>query len=500
MSKVYMCIDLKSFYASVECIERNLDPLDTNLLVADESRTDKTICLAVSPSLKSYGLGGRCRLFEAKQKVKEVNYQRRKNNNYKNFTGKSFIASELNNNKSLELDFIAAVPRMNLYMKYSTKIYNIYLKYIAPEDILVYSIDEVFCDITNYLSFYKLSAEGLVMKIIEDVYKTTGITATAGIGTNMYLAKVAMDITAKRMKPNKFGVRIAYLDEMKYKKELWNHKPLTDFWRVGKGYTKKLEEHGMYTMGDIARMSINNEDFLFKLFGVNAEFLIDHAWGYEPCTIKDAKNYKPLNSSISQGQVLHCPYNFEKAKLIVKEMVDNLVLELVDKHLKTDQIVLTIGYDIENLTNPSIERRYKGEITIDAYGRKVPKHSHGTANIDHKTSSTKTITNEVMKLYDKIVNPILLIRRLNVTACNIVNEENKESTSIIEQIDLFTNYEEVSKQKEKSLKDEIEEKKIQKALLNIKKKYGKNSILKAMNYEEGATAKDRNLEVGGHKG
>ena len=500
MSKVYMCIDLKSFYASVECIERNLDPLDTNLLVADESRTDKTICLAVSPSLKSYGLGGRCRLFEAKQKVKEVNYQRRKNNNYKNFTGKSFIASELNNNKSLELDFIAAVPRMNLYMKYSTKIYNIYLKYIAPEDILVYSIDEVFCDITNYLSFYKLSAEGLVMKIIEDVYKTTGITATAGIGTNMYLAKVAMDITAKRMKPNKFGVRIAYLDEMKYKKELWNHKPLTDFWRVGKGYAKKLEENGMYTMGDIARMSINNEDLLFKLFGVNAEFLIDHAWGYEPCTIKDAKNYKPLNSSISQGQVLHSPYSFEKAKLIVKEMVDNLVLELVDKHLKTDQIVLTIGYDIECLTNPSIERRYKGEITIDAYGRKVPKHSHGTANIDHKTSSTKTITNEVMKLYDKIVNPILLVRRLNVTACNIVNEEYKESKPIIEQIDLFTNYEEVSKQKEKSLKDEIEEKKIQKALLNIKKKYGKNSILKAMNYEEGATAKNRNLEVGGHKG
>ena len=500
MSKVYMCIDLKSFYASVECIERNLDPLDTNLLVADESRTDKTICLAVSPSLKSYGLGGRCRLFEAKQKVKEVNYQRRKNNNYKNFTGKSFIASELNNNKSLELDFIAAVPRMNLYMKYSTKIYNIYLKYIAPEDILVYSIDEVFCDITNYLSFYKLSAEGLVMKIIEDVYKTTGITATAGIGTNMYLAKVAMDITAKRMKPNKFGVRIAYLDEMKYKKELWNHKPLTDFWRVGKGYSKKLEENGMYTMGDIARMSINNEDLLFKLFGVNAEFLIYHAWGYEPCTIKDAKNYKPLNSSISQGQVLHSPYSFEKAKLIVKEMIDNLVLELVDKHLKTDQIVLTIGYDIECLTNPSIERRYKGEITIDAYGRKVPKHSHGTANIDHKTSSTKTITNEVMKLYDKIVNPILLVRRLNVTACNIVNEEYKESTPIIEQIDLFTNYEEVSKQKEKSLKDEIEEKKIQKALLNIKKKYGKNSILKAMNYEEGATAKDRNLEVGGHKG
>lgn len=500
MSKVYMCIDLKSFYASVECRERNLDPLDTNLVVADESRTDKTICLAVSPSLKSYGLGGRCRLFEAKQKVKEINYQRRKNNNYKNFTGKSFISSELNNNKNLELDFIAAVPRMKLYMKYSTSIYNIYLKYISQEDILVYSIDEVFCDITNYLSFYKLTAEELVMKIIEDVYNTTGITATAGIGTNMYLAKVAMDVTAKKMNPNEFGVRIASLDEMKYKKELWNHKPLTDFWRVGKGYAKKLEENGMYTMGDVARMSINNEAFLFKLFGVNAEFLIDHAWGYEPCTIKDAKKYKPSSSSISEGQVLHCPYSYEKTRLIVKEMIDNLSLNLVEKHLKTDQIVLTIGYDVESLTNPIIRSKYSGEVVTDAYGRKIPKHSHGTVNIDHKTSSSKTLTNEVIKLYDKIVNPILLVRRLNVTACNIVNEEYKESTPIIEQIDLFTNYEEVSKQKEKDLKDEIEEKKIQNVLLNIKKKYGKNSILKAMNYEEGATAKDRNQEVGGHKG
>ena len=500
MSKVYMCIDLKSFYASVECRERNLDPLDTNLVVADESRTDKTICLAVSPSLKSYGLGGRCRLFEAKQKVKEINYQRRKNNNYKNFTGKSFISSELNNNKNLELDFIVAVPRMKLYMKYSTSIYNIYLKYISQEDILVYSIDEVFCDITNYLSFYKLTAEELVMKIIEDVYNTTGITATAGIGTNMYLAKVAMDVTAKKMKPNEFGVRIASLDEMKYKKELWNHKPLTDFWRVGKGYAKKLEENGMYTMGDVARMSINNEDFLFKLFGVNAEFLIDHAWGYETCTIKDAKKYKPSSSSISEGQVLHCPYNYEKTRLIVKEMIDNLSLNLVEKHLKTDQIVLTIGYDVESLTNPIIRSKYSGEIVTDAYGRKIPKHSHGTVNIDHKTSSSKTLTNEVIKLYDKIVNPILLVRRLNVTACNIVNEEYKESTPIIEQIDLFTNYEEVSKQKERDLKDEIEEKKIQNVLLNIKRKYGKNSILKAMNYEEGATAKDRNQEVGGHKG
>ena len=499
MNKVYMCIDLKSFYASVECRERNLDPLDTNLVVADESRTDKTICLAVSPSLKSYGLGGRCRLFEVRQKIKEVNYQRRKNNHYRNFTGKSYIASKLNNDPSLELDFIAAVPRMKLYMKYSTNIYNVYLKYIAPEDILVYSIDEVFCDITNYLSFYKMTAEELVMKIIEDVYNTTGITATAGIGTNMYLAKVAMDVTAKKMKPNKFGVRIASLDEMKYKKELWSHKPLTDFWRVGKGYAKKLEENGMHTMGDVARMSINNEDFLYKLFGVNAEFLIDHAWGYEPCTIRDAKKYKPSTNSISQGQVLHCPYNYEKTKLIVREMTDNLVLDLVEKHLKTDQFVLTIGYDVESLTTPEIARKYRGEVTIDAYGRRVPKHAHGTANIDHKTSSTKVITSEIMKLYDRIVNPILLIRRLNLTACNLVSEDT-EDKPIIEQVDLFSNYEEISKQKEKSLEDEIEEKKIQKTLLDIKKKYGKNSILKAMNYEEGATAKERNKEVGGHRG
>lgn len=499
MNKVYMCIDLKSFYASVECRERNLDPLDTNLVVADESRTDKTICLAVSPSLKSYGLGGRCRLFEVRQKIKEVNYQRRKNNHYRNFTGKSYIASKLNNDPSLELDFIAAVPRMKLYMKYSTNIYNVYLKYIAPEDILVYSIDEVFCDITNYLSFYKMTAEELVMKIIEDVYNTTGITATAGIGTNMYLAKVAMDVTAKKMKPNKFGVRIASLDEMKYKKELWSHKPLTDFWRVGKGYAKKLEENGMHTMGDVARMSINNEDFLYKLFGVNAEFLIDHAWGYEPCTIRDAKKYKPSTNSISQGQVLHCPYNYEKTKLIVREMTDNLVLDLVEKHLKTDQFVLTIGYDIESLTTPEIARKYRGEVTIDAYGRRVPKHAHGTANIDHKTSSTKVITSEIMKLYDRIVNPILLVRRLNLTACNLVSED-MENKPIIEQVDLFSNYEEISKQKAKSLEEEIEEKKIQKTLLDIKKKYGKNSILKAMNYEEGATAKDRNSEVGGHRG
>ena len=385
-------------------------------------------------------------------------------------------------------------------MKYSTDIYNVYLKYIAPEDILVYSIDEVFCDITNYLKFYNLTAEELVIKMIEDVYKTTGITATAGIGTNMYLAKVAMDITAKHMKPNEFGVRMARLDERTYKEQLWNHRPLTDFWRVGKGYQKKLEANNMFTMGDVARMSLNNEDLLFKLFGVNAEFLIDHAWGYEPCTISEAKNYKPTSNSISQGQVLHCPYDYKKTKLIVCEMVDNLVLDLVEKHLITNQLVLTIGYDIENLTNPKISSRYNGEIVSDGYGRKIPKHSHGTVNLDHRTSSTKIIMNEVLKLYERIVNPILLTRRINITACNVVDESFVEKKPKGEQLDLFTNYEEVEANKEKQFEKEKQERKVQKTLLEIKKKYGKNAILKGMNYQEGATAKDRNEEVGGHKG
>ena len=495
---LYVCIDLKSFYASVECKERRLDPLDTNLVVADKERTDKTICLAVTPSLKSYGLGGRCRLFEVRKKVNEINYQRKKNNNYKSFTGKSYKASELNKNKSLELDFIIATPRMKLYMKYSTDIYNIYLKYIAPEDILVYSIDEVFCDITGYLNTYNTTPEELVIKMIKDVYITTGITATAGIGTNMYLAKVAMDITAKKMQPNEFGVRMARLDEQTYKKLLWNHTPLTDFWRVGKGYQKKLEENKMYTMGDVARMSINNEDLLFKLFGVNAEFLIDHAWGYEPCTINDAKSYKPSSNSISEGQVLHCPYNYEKTSLIVKEMVDNLSLQLVEKHLVTNKIVLTIGYDVDNLTDSKISSLYDGEITIDSYGRQIPKHAHGTINIDHNTSSSTIMTNEVMKLFKRIVNPILLTRRIYIYACNLVSEDvNKKSFN---QLDLFTDYEELKKRQEQAKLDEINERKIQKALLNIKKKYGKNAILKGMNYIEGATAKDRNEEVGGHKG
>ena len=490
MNKFYVCIDLKSFYASVECKERNLDPLNTNLVVADQERTDKTICLAVSPSLKSYGLPGRCRLFEAKQKIKEINYLRRKNNNYKKFTGKSYIDSELKNNKTLELDFIIAPPRMKKYMKYSTDIYKIYLKYIAPEDIFVYSIDEVFCDITSYLNTYKLKPKELVSKIIKDVYETTGITATAGIGTNLYLAKISMDIVAKHTKPNEIGVRIAEINEMSYRKLLWDHKQLTDFWRVGRGYAKKLEQNNMFTMGDVARCSINNENLLYKLFGINAELLIDHAWGFEPTTMQDIKNYKPETNSISEGQVLHCPYNYEKTKLIVKEMIDNLSLNLVNKEKVTNQIVLTIGYDISNLTDPKIRQNYKGEITFDQYGRMIPKHSHGTINLDHKTSSSKILMQKTIELYERIINKNLLVKRINITASNIVDEKEIN----YEQLNIFTinnfNYENAKRN---------EELKLQKVMLELKNKYGKNIILKAMNLEEGATTKERNNQVGGHK-
>ena len=472
MKKIYMCIDLKSFYASVECIERGLDPLNTNLVVADESRTEKTVCLAITPSLKQYGLGGRARLFEVIQKVKNINYERRKNNNYKKFNSKSYLDSELRKDKNLVLDFIIAPPQMKKYMKYSTNIYSIYLKYLAPEDIFVYSLDEVFCDITNYLNMYHMTPKELVSKIIQDVYDTTGITATAGIGTNMYLAKVCMDIVAKHSEPNEIGVRIAEIDEMSYRKLLWNHKPLTSFWRVGKGIANKLEKNGLYTMGDIARCSLNNENLLYKLFGVNAELLIDHAWGWEPTTIEDVKAYKPERNSISSGQVLHSPYKYEKAKLIVREMIDLLSLDLTDKHLVTKQLVLDIGYDIENLINPTIRRLYDGEITIDSYGREVPKHSHGTINLDYNTSSTKVLSKKCIELFDRIVNKNLLIRKINITACNVINENKAKN----------------------------EDNKVQHTLINIKNKYGKNSILKGMNLEEGATTIDRNNQVGGHKG
>lgn len=493
---IYVAIDLKSFYASVECQERGLNPITTNLVVADKSRTEKTICLAVSPSLKQYGIPGRARLFEVVQKVKEVNIERKRKAPNQAFTGSSYDDIALKKNPDLELSYIVAPPRMSHYMKCSTDIYNVYLKWFSSEDIYVYSIDEVFIDITHYLKTYNMKARELVTKVIQDVYETTGITATAGIGTNLYLCKVAMDIVAKHVEPNKNGVRIAGLDEMTYRKLLWDHRPITDFWRVGKGYSKKLEEHRIYTMGDIARVSIQNEELLYKLFGINAELLIDHAWGWEPVTIKQIKAYKPTTNSISSGQVLHCPYNFEQTRLIVKEMTELLTLDLVEKNLVTNQIVLTVGYDIENLTDPYISNSYNGEITIDRYGRKIPKHAHGTINLDHKTSSTKIIMEAIMKLYERIMNKKLLVRRINITANNVVNEETIKQEKSFEQIDLFTNYQE----KEKKSKEEQTEKELQKAMIDIKKKYGKNAILKGMNLQEGGTTIERNSQIGGHKG
>lgn len=503
--KKYIAIDLKSFYASVECRERGRDPLTTNLVVADKSRTEKTICLAVSPSLKSHGIPGRPRLFEVVQKVKEANNYRRVNAPKGQFVGASDDDNELKKNPALAIDYIVAPPQMALYMKYSTRIYDIYLKYIAPEDIHIYSIDEVFMDVTNYLATYKMTPHELAMMMIRDVLKETGITATAGIGTNLYLCKIAMDIVAKHMQPDADGVRIAELDEMSYRRQLWSHQPLTDFWRVGRGYEKKLKEHGLYTMGDIARCSLgeansyHNEELLYRLFGINAELLIDHAWGYEPCTMQDIKSYKPETNSVSTGQVLHCPYDFEGTRLIVKEMTDQMVLDLVDKHLVTDQIVLTIGYDIENLTNAKRRSHYTGEITVDRYGRKVPKHAHGTANLGKQSSSTKLIMEKTLDLFDRIVDKDLLVRRINITANHLVDEQTVEEDEQYEQLDLFTDYDALQKEKEEEKANSKREKNMQQALLSIKKKYGKNAILKGMNLEEGATARDRNAQIGGHK-
>jgi DNA polymerase V len=477
-NKTYIAIDLKSFYASVECVERNLDPMTANLVVADASRTEKTICLAVSPALKKYGIPGRPRLFEVIQKVNAVNPPP---------------------------DYLIAPPRMALYMEYSTRIYSIYLKYVASEDIHVYSIDEVFMDVTAYLRTYHMTPRELAMTIIQDVLHTTGITATAGIGTNLYLCKIAMDIVAKHTEPDKDGVRIAELDEMSYRRQLWNHIPLTDFWRVGKGYAAKLEENGLFTMGDIARCSIGkpnqyyNEELLYHLFGINAELLIDHAWGWEPCTMKEIKSYQPSTNSISSGQVLTCPYDCEKARLVVQEMTDLLVLDLVDKGLVTDQMVLTVGYDVENLTNPVQRKMYRGEITVDRYGRKIPKHAHGTTNLDRQTSSTQIIIRAVLELFDRIINEKLLVRRINIVANHVVPESSIVKKEQYEQLDLFTDYEALQKQQEEENAALEKEKKIQQAMLSIKKKYGKNAILKGMNLQEGATAKDRNQQIGGHK-
>ena len=502
---IYIAIDLKSFYASVECQERNLNPLTTNLVVADRERTEKTICLAVSPSLKVYGIPGRARLFEVVQRVKEVNQERSQKLPKRMFEGSSCFSDELKEHPELSVTYVTAKPRMALYMKYSTQIYDIYLRYIAPEDIFPYSIDEVFMDVTDYLHTYNMTARELAMTMIQDVLKTTGITATAGIGTNMYLCKIAMDIVAKHIKADKDGVRIAELDEMSYRRKLWSHRPLTDFWRVGKGYAKKLEEYGLYTMGDIARCSIGkenelyNEDLLYKLFGVNAELLIDHAWGYEPCTMEMVKAYKPETNSVCSGQVLHWPYDVEKAKLVVKEMTDQMVLDLVDKKLVTDQIVLTVSYDIENLNNPDRRKKYHGEITIDRYGRKIPKHAHGTTNLKWQTSSTKLITDAVIELYDRIVDRNLLIRRINITANRLVDEGSVKKEEAYEQLDLFADYEAQRKKQEEEEVALDREKRMQEAMLSIKKKFGKNAVLKGMNLQEGATARDRNEQIGGHK-
>ncbi len=500
-NRTYIAIDLKSFYASVECVERGLDPLTTNLVVADASRTEKTICLAVSPSLKAYGISGRPRVFEVVQKVRELNAARRRKAPGRVFSGASFNDTELRSSPGLSLDYITAPPRMALYMEYSTQIYGVYLKYIAPEDIHVYSIDEVFIDATDYLNSQNCSAREFAMKIILDVLETTGITATAGIGTNLYLSKIAMDIRAKHIPADENGVRIAELNEMSYRRLLWSHRPLTDFWRVGKGYAKKLEENGLYTMGDIARCSMgqpsdfHNEDLLYKLFGVNAELLIDHAWGWEPCTIADIKAYKPSAKSMGSGQVLHSPYSFEKAKLVVREMTELLVLDLVEKELLTDQMVLTIGYDIENLTDSKRRQAYHGAITTDSYGRSIPKQAHGSINLDRYTSSTKLILQAMMELFDHIVDEDLLVRRVNLAANHVLDAATVQDTGHFQQLSLFTDHE-AQKQEEAELE---REKKVQKATLAIKKKYGKNAILKGMNLEDGATTIDRNRQIGGHK-
>ena len=503
--RYYIAIDLKSFYASVECVERGLDPLTTNLVVADIGRTEKTICLAVSPSLKAYGIPGRPRLFEVVQKVREINAKRVRFAPRHAFTGTSYSDPELKSSPHIALDYIAARPRMALYIEYSTRIYNIYLKYIAPEDIHVYSVDEVFIDATDYLAARHLSVRELAAEMLRDVLDTTGITATAGIGTNLYLAKIAMDIQAKHSSPDQNGMRIAELDEMSYRRQLWEHRPLIDFWRVGHGYAKKLEEYGLFTMGDIARCSLGkttdyyNEDLLYKLFGINAELLIDHAWGWEPCTIAEIKAYQPSANSLGSGQVLQHAYSFEKAKLIVREMADLLVLDMVDKGLVTDQLVLAVGYDIENLTDPRIRSAYHGEVTTDHYGRTVPKSAHGSVNLDRQTSSTKLLLDAATELFERIVDKKLLIRRINIAANHVVDGAAAKKKNSCEQLDLFTDYAVVQSQKEVEEAEFAREKQMQNAMLEIKKKHGKNAILKGMSLKDGATTIDRNCQIGGHK-
>ena len=544
MSKTYISIDLKSFYASVECMERGLDPLNTNLVVADASRTQKTICLAVSPSLKAYGIPGRARLFEVEQKVKEANARRQTRAPKNILDGKSVFASELNENPNLAIDYIAAKPRMALYMSKSTQIYDVYLRYIAPEDIYAYSVDEVFIDASGYLKTYGLNAHDFARLLVREVFKETGITATAGIGPNLYLCKIAMDIGAKHTEADADGVRIAELDEYSYRRLLWDHRPITDFWRVGRGYAKKLAKKSIFTMGDIARCSLGtssdyyNEDLLYKMFGVNAELLIDHAWGYEPCTLAEVKSYRPQRKSLVSGQVLQNAYTYDKTRIVVREMMELLALDLVDKGLLTNQIVLTVGYDIENLSDPERRRAYKGEITVDGYGREVPKHAHGTGNLPFSTASTKLTTDCVLEVFDRVVDESLLTRRISITANNLVLEseykrESEVASAEPEQISMFdmlaggddshapervsskeaTAYSEQDKPNSTMVAESIsgsagndndedtleKEKQVQEAMLKIKKRFGKNAILKGTNLQEGATAKERNAQIGGHK-
>ena len=544
MSKTYISIDLKSFYASVECMERGLDPLNTNLVVADASRTQKTICLAVSPSLKAYGIPGRARLFEVEQKVKETNARRQTRAPKNILDGKSVFASELNENPNLAIDYIAAKPRMALYMSKSTQIYDVYLRYIAPEDIYAYSVDEVFIDASGYLKTYGLNAHDFARLLVREVFKETGITATAGIGPNLYLCKIAMDIGAKHTEADADGVRIAELDEYSYRRLLWDHRPITDFWRVGRGYAKKLAKKSIFTMGDIARCSLGtssdyyNEDLLYKMFGVNAELLIDHAWGYEPCTLAEVKSYRPQRKSLVSGQVLQNAYTYDKTRIVVREMMELLALDLVDKGLLTNQIVLTVGYDIENLSDPERRRAYKGEITVDGYGREVPKHAHGTGNLPFSTASTKLTTDCVLEVFDRVVDESLLTRRISITANNLVleSEYKRESEGVRaepEQLSMFdmlaggddsqatervsskeaTAYSEQDKPNSTMVAESIsgsagndndedtleKEKQVQEAMLKIKKRFGKNAILKGTNLQEGATAKERNAQIGGHK-
>lgn len=498
-NRSYIAIDLKSYFASVECVERGLNALTTNLVVADETRTDKTICLAVSPSLKGYGLPGRARLFEIKQKVREINYHRCQNCGGQ-FRGRSCFEDELKSRSDYALDFIIAPPRMSHYIAYSTKIYDIYLKYIAPEDIHVYSIDEVFIDATNYLENYKMTARELAMRMIRDVLNQTGITATAGIGPNLYLCKIAMDIVAKHIPADENGVRIAELSEMSYRRQLWSHRPLTSFWRIGTGTARRLASYGIYTMGDIARCSVVNDEILYKMFGVNAELLIDHAWGWEPCRISDIKAYQPSSHSMSNGQVLHSAYDYEKARVVVQEMADSTAMSLLEKRLLSNQFSLYVGYDTTSLSDEKIRAEYEGVVLFDHYGRPVPRPSQGMVSLPDYTSSLRQITDAVMHLFDQIVDPKLLVRRVNIAANHVVYErlfENRRKEAV--QLDLFVDNEALTNLKKKEKERMEKERKVQLTVIDIKNKFGKNAILRGLNFKDGATAKDRNQQIGGHK-